>query len=164
MKNTHLFGLTFQVLKVFLQKNFRYRHQFFWFLLFYINSYSVNITFHNFIELHSTLSKKGFHHRFSFSKGFTQTTTTLLSDCKFIQFWKKDLFSAWKYYSHYIRNFFFIFVLQKHFCFSFTSGVEGILFWNEMDYEIALRLEKTWKLNEISYFTMKLQSFNFLGI
>ena len=132
MKNTHLFGLTFQVLKVFLQKNFRYRHQFFWFLLFYINSYSVNITFHNFIELHSTLSKKGFHHRFSFSKGFTQTTTTLLSDCKFIQFWKKDIFSAWKYYSHYIRIFFFYFRSTKTLLlfFHFRGWRHLILKWN----------------------------------
>ena len=135
MKNTHLFGLTFQVLKVFLQKNFRYRHQFFWFLLFYINSYSVNITFHNFIELHSTLSKKGFHHRFSFSKGFTQTTTTLLSDFKFIQFWKKDLFSAWKYYSHYIRNFFLFSFYKNTSAFLSLQGLKAsFLKWNGLWY------------------------------
>ena len=47
-------------------------HQIFYFLLFYTTFISTDITFHQFLELHSTLSEKRFSSRISFLYGFTQ--------------------------------------------------------------------------------------------
>ena len=67
------------------------------------------------------------------------------------------------------------FALQYHFC--FTLGVEGILLnsilflWKIpiqiiilfMDYDVAFRLRKKWKLNKVSDFTVKLPGFCFFS-
>ena len=61
MKATYSFYIVFQVLRVFFIKIDKIQAtDFFYFLMFYIPFTSVDIIFHNFLEFHSTLTKKTF--------------------------------------------------------------------------------------------------------
>ena len=65
MKNTHTFGIVFQVLKI-LPPDLL-------FLVVYIRFYISRYHFHKFLKLHSILSEeKDFRYKFSFFNGFTQ--------------------------------------------------------------------------------------------
>ena len=52
------FTLYFKLWSYFLQKNLRCNHQIFYFLLFLLAFTSADVIFHNFLELHSTLTEK----------------------------------------------------------------------------------------------------------
>ena len=64
MKNTYLFYTVFQVLKVI--KNCKIQPPDLLFLYGLLAFSSAGIIFHKFLELHSKISEKNFHHQFSF--------------------------------------------------------------------------------------------------
>ena len=81
MKNTPIFFIVFQVLRVLLKKNVRYSHQIFYFLLFYISCYISRYFSQIFRTSVSIISKKIFITIFPFLTDSLNPTTLMAKIC-----------------------------------------------------------------------------------